>query len=371
MNIMLIHFETMLCLRKEEKRARYRSRGRIVVMNEPPCLKLQRSADKPRSGFLDMSAVQQSIVCSARFHAWKLFAGKAGDYHAVEAYRRYPYGNIANSVGTVEKKFVPRLYFSAPIRAKEDLPIGVSQRFDYEARFNFGSGPMAADEENRVIHEWCPGMATMAGDIWSIMKEDPRYRQLCKKGNQFNHVSIHFYRAGARVREHEDRRRRGRNSMKKGTPVAVLTVGDDRILNLHRKYDSNGKTFMEEDPCISFIQEEGSVFLLHPEDETPKCRRNRYGQRKEGGVFSHGVVCPKDKDYFSVAFIFRCVETVALVNSTNDRVVPDPPSTNAERRRRMERRKIREGDNKENSPFKEEVAKVQEEWLRLMKTKNW
>lgn len=159
--------------------------------------------------------------------------------------------------------------------------------------------------------------------------------------------------------------------MKEGSPVAVLTVGGERVLNFHRKYEEDGKMLMEKEACMSLLQEEGSVFLLHPDDEKPKCRRNRHGKRMKSAVFSHGIICPRDMDYFSVAFIFRCVETTAIVNTTTDRVVPPPPVTVADHQRRLERQKIRARDNKARSEFKREVAKVQQEWLRLMKLKNW
>ena len=91
---------------------------------------------------------------------------------------------------------------------------------------------------------------------------------------------------------------------------------------------------MEKDPCYTFEQSEGTLFVLDPDDEVPKCRRNKNGCRRQDALFSHGVKTNKEKDYFSVAFIFRCLETTATVDSATDHVVPPQAEALKEKQRR-------------------------------------
>ena len=320
-----------------------------------------------------MGQRRENVVKTAIQEAVRVLGGKPGDYHTAEASRRYPYGTACVNLGGIKSKIVPRLYFSKPIARDDDvgMPYNHQRRYDYDARFALGTGPMAMDEDNRIIHTWSTEMAEMADEIWKSMKSDDRYRRLCRAGNQFNHVSVHAYRAGADIPEHEDRRRNRRNSMKEGTPVAVVTVGSPRLLSFKRKYTQNDKTIMESEPCYQFEQAEGALFILDPEDEVPKQRRNHGGARRRDANFVHSVKTVRSKDYFSVAFVFRCLETTAIVDSVNDRGVPDAPVTAKEASRRRDRALIRANDNKTGSEFKKQVDTIQAEWRRLMKAKGW
>jgi len=145
--------------------------------------------------------------------------------------------------------------------------------------------------------------------------------------------------------------------MKENTPVAVLTVGSSRTVAFHRKYEEDGKTIEENDPCYLFEQSEGSLFVLHPDDEVPKQQRNCFGVRKDKALFVHGVTTTHEKDYFSVAFVFRCLETKAVVNATTDRVIAGDSLTEKEARRHQQRSLIRERDSKPNSEFKKKQQK--------------
>ena len=277
------------------------------------------------------------------------------------------------NIGGAKSKVVPRFYFSkrAPEEARPDIPKNHKLRYDYEARFPIGTGPIATDEENRIIHPWTDDLADISDDVWRAMQDDPKFKSLCNGPNPINHVSVHFYRAGNEILPHEDRRRNGNNSMRENSAVAVLTVGDPRRITFSQKYRENGKIVVEDEPCYQFEQCHGTLFVLHPADETMKNRRNRYGQRREEATFVHRVDTEKDKDYVSIAFVFRSLVTTAEVDSWTDRVVPTEPATAKEAARRRERMELRKQDEKPRSPFMKKVEKVQAEWRRLLELKGW
>jgi hypothetical protein len=120
-----------------------------------------------------------------------------------------------------------------------------------------------------------------------------------------------------------------------------------------------------------FEQHESCLFILDSADEIPKGRRDHGGKRRKNATFVHGVQCSGDKDYISVAFVFRCLETTAQVNSATDRVIAPPPKDDKEALRRLERAIVRKRDNKPNSEFKQEVQKLQQCWIELMEGKGW
>lgn len=360
-------------------------RGRRLFAASPPKLKKKRAADSLKSGFVDMGEKRDRTLDRAIREAVRVLGGKPGEYHAVEASRRFAYERPNTNFGSgVASTVIPRIHFSAPIERKPDskLPYNRQERYDYDSRFPLGTGPMAVDEENRIIHTWSNEMASMADTIWKAMKEDDRYRRLCKAGNEFNHVSVHAYRAGHQIQDHEDRRRERRrrnrrnqrairNSMKEGTAVAVFTIGSPRQIFFSRKYKEDGQLQVEPQHCYEFMQEHGSLFALDPADEELKMRRNWWGAYRKDSLFVHKVKCGREQDYFSVAFVFRCLDTTAVVDATTDRVIPEAPANESEKARRQSRAALRAKDEKEGSDFKKQVAQVREEWRRLMRAHKW
>ena len=335
----------------------------------PLPLSTPRPSDYVRSGLLNGGEDRVDLRELAVEEAVRLLSGKPGDYHTAVALRRYPYGVGCITLGRKKSKIIPRLYFSKHIERGEhtSLPYNYQLRYDYEARFPFGWGQMATDEDNRVIEQWSPTMEKMSAMIWKEMKKDKRFRSLCKAGNQFNHCSVHAYRNGAAMKKHKDRNNSGYNSMKEGTAVAVVTVGNPRTLSFFRHY--NGKC--EEEACASFEQEHGAVFILDPRDEVLRCRRDAHATRRPDACFYHGVEAGKGSDYFSIAFLFRCLDKTAVVDALTDRVIPPPPQSNKENVRRIKRRLIRKMDDESESEFNKTVAEVKEEWIRLMKNFGW
>ena len=358
------------CDSDEESR---RVPGIVQTRRSPPKLKKPRRSDSLMSGFLDMDEDRNVLTATALDEAVRVFGGKPGTYNAVEACRRYPYGKGCLNVGTVESKIVPRIYFSKPIpkSANDPLPHNHQRRYDYEARFPFGSGPIATDVDNRIIHEWTPGMDAMSNVIHKRMKMHPTWKRLATPSNRFNHAACQLYRDGASVTKHRDQNDTGFNSMKKNSPVAVVTLGGDRALEFFREFGTGKDAFTENHPCYRLLQQHGSVFILDPADEVSTCRRDHSGRRRKNGAFLHGVRCSSGKDYLSIAIIFRCLETTAIVDTATDRVVPEEPKNDAEKETRARRAVIREADMKPGSTFQVQAAKVVDEWIRLMKIRGW
>jgi hypothetical protein len=349
----------------------------LLLRSSPPRLAKPRAADSIKSGTIDLGESKKDMVLTAKYEAVRVFGGKPGNYWTTEGCRKYAYAKKGSSgtcnLGRVENKVIPRLHFSKPIVKESSTPMNVTERYDYDARFPLGYGPMAVDEDNRIIHSWTPDMQFMADRIWSIMKKNKPHSRLCVRGNEFNHCSVHLYRRNNAIAPHEDRRRNtNQNSMKENTAVAVFTIGDNRKLFFHRKYDDdNGRTMTEPNPCYIFEQQESCLFILDPADEVPKARRDHGGKRRKNACFVHSIKCSGAKDYISVAFVFRCLCATAQVNSATDRVIPLPPKDEKEKQRRRERGIVRKGDNLPNSQFKQDVQKLQQHWIELMEGKGW
>lgn len=345
--------------------------GKFVLSKPAPGLKKERTADVVQSGFLNIKS--PAFTAMAMSETVRVLNGKPGQYHTQEAARKYPYGRVL-----VNFTKIPRIHFSKTISQPDDLPFSMQLRYDYDARFRLGTGPMAVDEDNRIIHAWSTTMEEMADTLWKAMKDDDSFFRHCKPGNEFNHVDVHLYRRSDSIKPHADRRRQqaGRqqvhNSMKEGTAVAVVTLGDVRRLSFYRKHlDDNGKLVQEPEPFCHFDQGHGCVFILDPRDEEVKIRRNFTGRKIKGAIFVHGVKCGKDKDYVSVAFVFRCVDKTAIVDTNTDRVVQGEPQNRNEKKRRFTRARQRERDSRPGSAFETAVTKTQGEWHRLFKKKGW
>jgi hypothetical protein len=88
-----------------------------------------------------------------------------------------------------------------------------------------------------------------------------------------------------------------KNSQSAGTPTAVFTIGDVRHLRMaeYRKK----KKFVKE--TATFHLTNGSLFLLHPDDEKPQ----RRGGKAQDSYLMHGGIKYGGDDRMSIAMIFR------------------------------------------------------------------
>ena len=126
-------------------------------------------------------------------------------------------------------------------------------------------------------------MAKISDYVWREMLASKEFQSLCKKELEFNHTTVQVYHKGAAMKPHEDRNK-ARNSMKKGSAVAVLTLGMPRNISFYRTFKDpiSGKETREKKPCSTIQQEHGTIFVLHPDDETKKGRQNAMLPRTVG-----------------------------------------------------------------------------------------
>ena len=117
---------------------------------------------------------------------------------------------------------------------------------------------------------------------------------------------------------------KSRNSQKENTCVAVLTVGDSRKLYVRKRVVVDGslgrkKWRLTDDNCVSFMLEDNSVFLLHPDDERPTLRSgdNYISQ------YVHGGVNIENDNDLSIAFVFRVVCIEREYDAISSKLLPN------------------------------------------------
>ena len=401
--------------------------GKFLYKRQPKG-ETQRSADSVKSDFLQLSETE-ALIQDATLEIVRLLGGKEGDPHVPHSYRRYPYNNPheINNLGGKGSSVVTRLYFSESVSQIEPVEPGVDIRYDYTLRFPAGGyGPMAEDPQNRTIHAMSARMVDLRDAIWKEMCKSKKFKRVTEKrggkSKKFNHLSIHVYRAGARINSHTDlqtarrraaaaqhrakmhggiraqgsvvcpdelymeqlnrnqqeneleRERQGDlNSMMENTAVATFTVGSSRQLQFYLSgFDKQGNQVKEADPCAEAELCEGSCFILVHDDEKSKQRRKKDGKYLYDAVFEHGVAPVRGgADAFSVAFIFRCLDRTSKVDVTNDKVICPQPRTPEEMRRFEKFAKQREMDDKPNSRFKKTVSGALKELRAGVKRKGW
>lgn len=72
-----------------------------------------RKADYLQSGFMDLGSGQDKVERLLVEETVRIIGGKDGDYSAVEAARRYPYGKACADFGGKNSGIVPRIYYRA------------------------------------------------------------------------------------------------------------------------------------------------------------------------------------------------------------------------------------------------------------------
>ena len=82
----------------------------------------------------------------------------------------------------------------------------------------------------------------------------------------------------------------------------------------------------------------------------------------------HEVKCVRGKDCFSVAFMFCCLETTAIVDSVTDWVVPPVATNKKEVKCQEEHAAIHMANSVPNSAFNLAVMEAQLEWKCLMRS---
>ena len=119
---------------------------------------------------------------------------------------------------------------------------------------------------------------------------------------------------------HQDRGG-GANSQGVSANVTV-SVGDARTL-LHQLCDARDATRwpLRGNPPARFTLTDGSVFELHPDDETSRPREDAATGECVPGTYKHGVLDPVAEAGASAAYVFRQVTAAREVDAATDFVI--------------------------------------------------
>mmetsp|Transcript_564 Transcript_564/g.1116 ORF Transcript_564/g.1116 Transcript_564/m.1116 type:complete len:251 (+) Transcript_564:773-1525(+) len=158
-----------------------------------------------------------------------------------------------------------------------------------------------------------------------------------------------------------------KNSQKEKTVTAILTLGNERVLKFQKQLlvdnDETGKQIWEgcggEDSfCSYFRLSNGSLFVLHPNDEIPKIRKELDSENMDctKSRFRHGGIDAfKARNKLSVALVFRNVTTVLTLHRETGKLpisllCDSAESTKNEllrkKLRRFRRKRLRQADLK-------------------------
>lgn len=154
-----------------------------------------------------------------------------------------------------------------------------------------------------------------------LFHSENRHAKNCKARNT---ISLHT----DSVYNHRGEYMSSLNSQKKGTPTAVLTIGDSRNFEIwiskfvqksSGRYgkDRHGKCYKK------IVLSHGTLFLLNHHDEKP-CNRVFLNELVEKSYFIHGHSKVIKLGGLSIAMIFRVTTHTALVNRwTGSHYFPD------------------------------------------------
>ena len=124
--------------------------------------------------------------------------------------------------------------------------------------------------------------------------------------------------------DHSGRYIVNRNSQKENTCVAVLTMGDSRVLHFKKRVAVEGgkgkrKWKVTDDVGKSFVLGNNSLFLLHPDDEKPRLRSKDVYLSQ----YVHGGVNIDNDNDLSLAMVFRVVSVDREYNAITSKLIPN------------------------------------------------
>jgi hypothetical protein len=225
---------------------------------------------------------------------------------------------------------VTRIHFA--LRCHEaNMSLGQS-RYEFRWDYGAGTGSVGTDLRYAEIRWMTPEMFAVGEAIRQYLLENPSlFPGKMDLSKEFNSATALFYMGeealpegkGSSLGFHCDsvykasgEFNQSQNTQAPGTAVVGVNLGDSRLLKFIRRYvSSNGKGWdiAERDVVVGeFLQEHGSIFLLHPEDERPKKRWQTHSSQ-----FQHGGI--QVKKGLSLALIFRVVTAKAEVNTVTNR----------------------------------------------------
>jgi hypothetical protein len=222
----------------------------------------------------------------------------------------------------------PKCNISRP--AVTRIHFGKQHDNGYRADYGAGTSSVGTDPRRAEIRVMTPAMVELGEALRQHMIEN-KMRCSCNMDldEEFNSVTALLYTGkdaipgseGSSLGYHCDAVfgtdgsfSTSQNTQKERTPVVVVTLGDPRSLKMkkRRAMDGNWKDDKEYG-ILEFWLENGTIFVLHPDDEQPKKRATQ----KFLSQYQHGNVHVKKG--LSLSLVFRVVTSKAKVCVVDNR----------------------------------------------------
>ena len=166
-----------------------------------------------------------------------------------------------------------------------------------------GASSIGLDPRRLMIQHMFPDMAELCNLVQCQVRRHYNRQNEFLMQCDFNHVSVKLYFDGKVTREHTDiefnkdhTHPTKNNSQQPGTPVAIVTFGDPKILTFSKyKVSQFGSVKTKRRP-LKFLQENGSLIVLDPRDEF---------LNHDSTFWKHRAELVDPKNGVSIALMFR------------------------------------------------------------------
>jgi hypothetical protein len=184
-----------------------------------------------------------------------------------------------------------------------------------------GASSIGLNPLSMKVHVIFPEMAQLMALARDVVMNNTEFAATLR-GMQFNFCSVKMYfsysdKKGKMVRKHtnwhvdvtHNRKTKvpmANNSQLPGTPVVITTFGDCKDLEF-RKYLEDGDH--DDRTRLLFQQRNGSIFLMHPQDEAIST--------VDGSHWRHKSEMKKDNENVTISYMFRVVQRKVWVNAVD------------------------------------------------------
>jgi hypothetical protein len=217
-------------------------------------------------------------------------------------------------------------YFGTNKEVKGDLVLRTA--------YAVGSGvtSIGLDPSTMKVHALFPEMSELMGMAHEAVMTNPKVAHTMQD-KYFNFCSVKIYfsfrdEKGKLVRKNTNWHvdvtsdKQGKplpnNSQVPGTPVVIATFGDTKILEFRRQ-GRHGN--LDNNSHLEFSQENGSIFVLHPDDEKIDYLQKHWRHKSEMKLVNNNKPNP---DAVTFAFMFRVVQGEVWLNVA-DSTLANPP----------------------------------------------
>lgn len=167
------------------------------------------------------------------------------------------------------------IYFGVNVELKSN---GIVTRTAYGT--GSGSSSIGLDPRKSTIYPIFPELAHLVNVVEKIVIQEYQKKNVTMPFN-INFVSVKVYYTGKVTREHTDMEftkkthvPKANNSQEMGTPVAIVTFGDSKILEFVRYFSDESGNQERTKEVLKFVQDNCSIVVHDPNDEYLDHNRN-------------------------------------------------------------------------------------------------